>query len=85
MQVQDLLPRSPLSQLLLLAGVSCAIAGLFLWEVLKSADSQRPPSGKKWKLPPGPKGRLLFGNLEEVRGGRESVGPRTKSKNWRPD
>ncbi|KIX92653.1 uncharacterized protein Z520_11682 [Fonsecaea multimorphosa CBS 102226] len=73
MAVLSVLNVSPLTQLLILFGIWCAIVGYVVWQVVSPIDSRRPPPGKEWKLPPGPPGRLLFGNLKEVQGGRQSL------------
>lgn len=73
MRASGLLHSVDLSPLLVLSGVFVAAVVYVIWLALDSAERRRPPAGKKWVLPPGPKGHLILGNLKEVRGGRESV------------
>lgn len=35
----------------------------YLRQLLLPVDKRRPPAGKKWKLPPGPRGYPILGNL----------------------
>ncbi len=68
MLVSRLWGSGSLLSLLILFGVSCALAVFALWQMLKPVHRRRPPPGKQWKLSPGPAGHALFGNLKEVRG-----------------
>jgi hypothetical protein len=47
--------------LVLFLGICFLFAGLF-W-LLRPVDRRPSPSGKKWRLPPGPRGYPLIGNL----------------------
>ena len=43
---------------------------LVVRHITKALDAQRAPKGKQWRLPPGPAGNLLVGNLLQVRKAR---------------
>lgn len=47
---------------------------LYLKQLLRPVDKRRPPNGKKWKLPPGPRGLPIVGNLFLFAKGEQAVG-----------
>jgi hypothetical protein len=44
---------------------------LIIREIFTPVGKRRSPQGKKWKLPPGPRGIPIFGNLLDLRKARE--------------
>ena len=54
-------------------GIAACLGLIFLitQEIFKPVGKRRPPRGKKWKLPPGPRGVPIFGNLLYLRKVRE--------------
>ena len=43
---------------------------LVIQHISKPLDAQRAPKGKQWRLPPGPAGSFLVGNLLQMRRAR---------------
>ena len=56
-------PLTDLQTLLVAALIFTIAVFVFFEELLKPVDKQKPPSGKKWKLPPGPRGYPIVGDL----------------------
>ncbi|OCT48679.1 hypothetical protein CLCR_05286 [Cladophialophora carrionii] len=51
----------------------CVVAMVGLYQLLKPIDKRRSPTGKKWKLPPGPRGWPIVGDLFLYAKGEEGV------------
>ena len=74
-------PHMIVSQLSVLQIVLCVslgtifIAVLGLGQLLKPVDKRPPPRGKNWKLPPGPRGIPVLGNLLLYAKGEGAVSP----------
>jgi hypothetical protein len=46
---------------------------LAIQAIFKTPDKRRNPNGKPWRLPPGPQGWPIIGNMIELRSGSEAV------------
>ena len=53
--------------------VICSLV-LYLRQLLLPVDKRNPPKGKRWKLPPGPQGFPILGNLFLFAKGEQAVG-----------
>lgn len=52
--------------------IACLVTTfLIIQEVFTPVGKRRSSQGKKWKLPPGPRGIPIFGNLLDLRKARE--------------
>lgn len=69
----DRIPASNIQLALLITGAVTLLAFLGLHCLLKPVDKRPAPSGKSWKLPPGPKGLPLIGDLLLYRKGEVAV------------
>lgn len=66
-QISGLAKENPLSATLVTIAAFLATIFLVVREIFTPVGKRRPPHGKRWKLPPGPKGIPIFGSLLDVR------------------
>ncbi len=74
-KIQMFFAPAEIVRLVLLAGTSVfLIVILALHELLRPVDKRTSPPGKRWKLPPGPRGWPIVGNLFLYAKGEDGVG-----------
>lgn len=61
----------PGTALLLTIGVFISSTFFVISEIFLPVGKRRPPPGKEWRLPPGPKGIPIFGSLLDLRSTRD--------------
>ncbi|OJJ76867.1 hypothetical protein ASPBRDRAFT_24581 [Aspergillus brasiliensis CBS 101740] len=66
-QISGLARAYPVSATLVTIATCLATIFLVIREIFTPVGKRRPPPGKRWKLPPGPKGIPIFGSLLDVR------------------
>ncbi|KAE8370652.1 cytochrome P450 [Aspergillus caelatus] len=67
---------NPIAAAFVIIAACLGLIFLIIQEIFKPVGKRRPPRGKKWKLPPGPRGVPIFGNLLYLRKVREDGGHR---------
>jgi hypothetical protein len=68
--IEHYLTYYPTTTALLTIFVCISTIFLVIQEILVPVGKRRPPPGKKWRLPPGPKGIPIFGSLLDLKSAR---------------
>jgi hypothetical protein len=87
-QLGSLVPKYPLTAVVVISFTFLCTVVVFLREIFKPTGLRRTKDGRRSKLPPGPKGVPIFGNLlqlSKVRYEKEPKWVRAKPKGGQPD